>query len=100
MQKDIEKVKDAIRATIRIHPYVDGYLKEMPEIREDAALVRDIHLFFSEMFMEDVFYPYTDGLKSSEIFSLTEEVLSEFMPEHRWYVMGMLRQLIGPEDGE
>ena len=78
---NIEKFKKALESSIKVHRYINIYLKDMPEISKNDKLVRLIHKFFSINLLYTWGRNLIKGLSVNEVIEVSNDVFRENMPK-------------------
>lgn len=89
---NIEKLRKALESAVRMHRFVNLYLKRMPDIEADKEMVKKIHEFFTEALWTYLFFKIAKDVPESEIFEMAEGVFKELMPGDSEFVGYLFRK--------
>ena len=78
---NIEKFKKALESSIKVHRYINIYLKDMPEISKDEKMVRLIHRYFSWNLLYIWGGGVIQGLSLNDVIEASDDVFRENMPK-------------------
>ena len=89
---NIEKLQKALESAIRMHRFVNLYLKRMPDIEADKEMVKKIHDFFTEALWTYLFFKIAKDVPESEIFEMADVVFEKLMPGDSEFVGYLFRK--------
>lgn len=89
---NIEKLRKALESSIRVHRFVNLYLKRMPDVEADKEMVKKIHEFFTEALWTYLFFKIAKDVPESEIFEMADGVFKELMPGDSEFIGYLFRR--------
>ena len=89
---NIDKLRKALESAVRMHRFVNLYLKRMPDIEADKEMVKKIHDFFTEALWTYLFFQIAKDVPESEIFEMADGVFKELMPGDSEFVGYLFRK--------
>ena len=83
---NINKLKKSLESAIRVHRFINIYLKRMPDIEVDKSMVKKIHVFFTETFWTYLFFNLAKGLNENDVIEMSDGVFKDIIPEDSEFV--------------